>query len=86
MHLDGRVLYALRFEDFERTGLDANGFRVLRWFGKRVDDAIVDAAPDQLDGRRETDGTGSADEDVRGPALIMLPSWATTLRRSTPDT
>ncbi len=90
VHLDGRVQYAChdahRFEHFERTGLNANGFRILWWFSKWVDDAAVDAAPGQLDGRGEADGAGAGDEDVRIHPLIMLPSWATTLRRSTPDT
>lgn len=69
MHLDGCVedlaQHAHLLEDFQCTWLYANGFGVQRWLEKRVDDAAVDAASGQFDGRGQADGPSAGDEHLR---------------------
>jgi hypothetical protein len=69
VHLDGRVensaQHAHRLEDFKRTWLDPNGFRVLRRLSKRVDDAAVDTASRRFDGGGQPDGARASDEHLR---------------------
>ena len=80
-HLDRRVQnpaqHAHALEYFERTRLHANGFRVVRRIGYRVDDATADAAAGQFDGRGQADGPRAGDEhwDFWGVShhVIMLP-------------
>jgi acetolactate synthase-1/2/3 large subunit len=45
--------------------LHANGFRVLRWFVKRVDDPAADAAPGQFDRGGQSDGASAGDQHLR---------------------
>ena len=64
-------------EYLERTWLHTNGFGVLRRFQEGIDDAAVDAATGQFDGRGEADRAAAGDEYLRlrgvRHALIMLP-------------
>jgi hypothetical protein len=46
-------------------GLHANGFRMLRRFDERVDDAACDAAPGELDGGRHADRVYTGDQHLR---------------------
>jgi hypothetical protein len=45
--------------------LHPNGFRILRWFDKRVDDPACDAAPGEFDGGRQADRAAAGDQYLR---------------------
>jgi len=68
-HQDGRVEDAAEhshaLEDLKCPRLYPNGFRILRRFGKRVDDAACDAAPGELDGGSHSDRTRAGDQYLR---------------------
>src|SRR5664280_2342612 len=52
-------------EDFERTGKDCEGFRVLRLGRPRLDDAITKTAASAFVGEKQANRAGAYDENIR---------------------
>ena len=64
--------------------MHTNGFRVLRWLEKRVDDAAVDAASGQFDGRSKADGPGAGDENLGLRGRCGTPDYASPMSIDAP--
>ena len=58
-------------EHLERTGLHANGFRIQRRLGQRIDDPAAHAAAGQFDGSGQADRARPGDENV-GSLFVLL--------------